>query len=538
MVTSLIHHRRAVLGAIAVVCCLAGTAFAQVQVRTARGTVEGAVSQDSKIRIFKGIPYAAPPVGQLRWQPPKPADSWQGIRKATAFGPRCMQTRVFDDMIFRDEASEDCLYANVWTPAKKTGDRLPVMVWIYGGGFQAGSASEPRQDGERLAHKGVVVVSFNYRLGIFGFFSHPELTNESPNHASGDYGLLDQVAALKWVAENIAEFGGDPKNVTIFGESAGSFSVSALMASPLAKGLFHRAIGESGAFFSGPQPTLPAQPLAASEKTGANFASKLGANSLPALRAKPADEILKAVTGPMVFGFSPNIDGYFLPQSVGEIFSAGKQARVPLLAGWNADEVRSGVVLAKTKTTAASFAAQAKQRFGDSADALLKVYPASNDAEALESAASLASDLFIGYSTWKWLEADIGTGNAPAFRYSFDRKIPVAPDTKVNGVPATAADIGARHAGEIEYVFGALDSVAKVTWQPEDRKISELMMSYWSNFARRADPNGPGLPKWPAYKQADGYQVLHLDTTTVAAADRLRARYEFLDLYAAKKKSP
>ena len=224
--------------------------LAAAQVKTQSGPVEGTESQDGRIRIFRGIPFAAPPVGELRWQPPRPVSPWEGVRKATAFGNRCMQAPIFSDMIFRDEMSEDCLYLNVWTPARAATERLPVMVWIYGGGFQAGSASEPRQDGEKLAGKGVVVVSFNYRLGVFGFLAHPELTRESGHNASGNYGLLDQVAALQWVKANIAAFGGDPGKVTIFGESAGSFAVSALMASPLAQGLFHRAIGESGAFFN------------------------------------------------------------------------------------------------------------------------------------------------------------------------------------------------------------------------------------------------------------------------------------------------
>jgi para-nitrobenzyl esterase len=516
---------------------LAVSASAQVQVRTRDGVVEGTTVQGTGIRVFKGIPYAAPPVGNLRWQPPQPAAPWQGVKKAAAFGPRCMQARVFDDMIFRDDASEDCLYANVWAPARRGGGRLPVMVWIYGGGFQAGSASEPRQDGERLAGRGVVAVSFNYRLGVFGFFSHPELTKESPNHASGNYGLLDQAAALRWVRDNIEAFGGDPNNVTIFGESAGSFSVSALMASPLARGLFHRAIGESGAFFPGPQATLPALPVAESEKFGPTFAKTLGAATLAELRQKPADEVLKAITPMLSFRFVPNIDGYCLPQTVEEIFAAGKQAPVPLLAGWNADEVRSGVVLAKQKPTAQSFAAQARQRFGDSADAMLKVYPASTDAEALESAASLAGDLFIGFGTWKWIESHLQTGKSPVFRYSFDRKIPVAPDTKVNGVTATAADIGARHAGEIEYVFGQLETVPKVTWQPEDRRLSDTIMSYWVNFAKSGDPNGSGLPKWPSYGKGGGWQVMHLDTKSSAAPDALRGRYEFLDGYAASRKA-
>ncbi len=525
------------LPAIAVVFSLTGNALAQLQVRTAAGVVEGEAVARSPVRAFMGVPFAAPPVGELRWKEPQPVAPWQGIRKATSFGARCMQARVFGDMIFRDQASEDCLYVNIWTAAKKPADRLPVMVWIYGGGFQAGSASEPRQDGTRLARKGVVVVSFNYRLGVFGFFSHPELTKESPHDASGNYGLLDQVAALRWVRENIAAFGGDPDNVTIFGESAGSFSVSALMASPLAKGLFHRAIGESGAYFPGPQATLPSLPLRETEKFGITFAQSVGADSLAALRAKSAEDILRAVTGALSFRFAPNVDGYMLPESVSAVFAAGRQAPVPLLAGWNADEVRGGVVLGKQKPTAETFAAQQRKRFGESAETLLKAYPASTDAEALESAAELAGDLFIGYSTWKWLEVHLLTSRAPVFRYSFDRKIPVPPDAKVNGVPATAADIGARHAGEIEYVFGALDSVPKVTWQTADHKLSETMMSYWANFARKGNPNGRGLPRWPRYDRAGGYQVLHLDSVTTSTPDTRRARYEALDGYVARQQS-
>ena len=515
------------------VLAVTATAAAQTQVRTAGGLVEGAAVAGGAVRAFKGIPYAAPPVGDLRWKPPQPAAPWSGVRKADAFGPRCMQARVFGDMVFRDEASEDCLNLNVWTPAASANERLPVMVWIYGGGFQAGSASEARQDGERLARKGVVVVSMNYRLGIFGFFSHPELTKESPHHASGNYGLLDQSAALKWVQQNIAAFGGDPKNVTIFGESAGSFSVSAQMASPLSQGLFHRAIGESGAFFPGPNAGLPALPVAETEKNGDAFGTSIGATSLAALRAKTADEILKAMTPPMMFRFTPNVDGYFLPASTASIFAGGKQAKLPLLAGWNADEVRAGVVLGPRKPTAQSFAADAKTRYGDQAEALLKVYPAANDAEALESAAALAGDLFIGYSTWKWLDAHSQTGGSPVYRYSFNRKIPVAPDAKVNGVAATSADIGARHAGEIEYVFGTLDSIPNVAWTEDDRKLSETMMTCWSNFARTGDPNGGGAT-WPAYTKAGGYQVMHLDTTIKAAPDTNRARYELLDAIANK----
>jgi para-nitrobenzyl esterase len=513
--------------------------LAAAQVKTQSGPVDGTESQDGRIRIFRGIPFATPPVGELRWQPPRPVSPWEGIRKATAFGNRCMQAPLFSDMIFRDEVSEDCLYLNVWTPARPgTGtERLPVMVWIYGGGFQAGSASEPRQDGEKLAGKGVVVVSFNYRLGVFGFLAHPELTKESGHNASGNYGLLDQIAALQWVKTNIGAFGGDPGKVTIFGESAGSFAVSALMASPLAQGLFHRAIGESGAFFNSGSGALAPVTLAASEASGVALAHSLGAPSLAALRAKPASDVLQAaVKGPGRW-FAPMIDGYVLPRDVYAIYAEGKQSRVPLLAGWNADEVRSGVVLAKERPTAASFIERTRKQFGADADAVLKAYPAGSDAEALESAASLGSDLFIAYATWKWLEVHRQTGGSPVYRYRFDRAIPIAPDTKVNGVIATAKDIGARHAGEIEYVFGALDSVPNVTWDEADRKLSDLMMSYWSNFARSADPNGPGLPRWPGYDKATGDQVMHLDVQPAAKPASDRPRYEALDVVAAKTRT-
>jgi para-nitrobenzyl esterase len=500
------------------------TVAAAEPVRTSAGLLEGQPAQDG-VRAFLGIPYAAPPVGDLRWREPQPVPRWDGVRQATAFGARCLQGRIFDDMIFRDAASEDCLYLNVWTPARQAGERLPVMVWIYGGGFQGGSASEPRQDGARLARKGSVVVSMNYRLGVFGFLAHPGLTAESGRQASGNYGLLDQLAALRWVRDNVAAFGGDPGKVTIFGESAGSLSVSALVASPLGKGLFQRAIGESGAYAG--QTALPLATLAASEQAGSAFASALGAASLASLRQKPAEDVLQAALKAQPW-FAPTIDGYVLPKDPGAIYAAGEQNRVPLLAGWNADEVRAGVVLGPQKPTAAAFAKQLRTRFGPAADALLKVYPAATDAEALESAAALGGDTFLVYATWKWLELHRQSG-APVYRYRFDRKIPVAPDTKVNGQPATSADVGARHAGEIEYVFGALDSQPTVPWEPADRALSDLVMSYWSNFARSGDPNGPGLPPWPRFTGGGGPQVMHLDVKSEAREDALRARYETLD---------
>ena len=516
-----------VAGAAAMMTAGAGQS-AWAQVKTTAGLVEGTVTADGTVRVFKGIPFAAPPTGDRRWAEPAPAAPWSGVRKAEAFGPRCPQGNVFGDMVFRDEMSEDCLYINVWTPAKP-GEQLPVMFWIHGGGFQAGSASEPRQDGELLARKGVVVVSANHRLGVFGFLAHPELTRTSGRSASGNWGLLDQVAALKWVQQNIAAFGGDPGKVTVFGESAGSFSVSAMVATPLAKGLVYGAIGESGAFFTLPGGGLATLSLAAGEEQGKKFAEGLGAADIAALRARPWEEILKGGKGKGPW-FSPIVDGYLFPKSVPEIYAAREHSPVPLLAGWNADEVRSGVTLAPAKTTAGSFAESVRKRFAGNADALLAVYAPKGDDDAIQVAADFAGDTFIAYATWKWIQVHAATTSAPVYRYSFDRKIPVAPGTKVNGKEATAADIGARHAGEIEYVFGTLKTaLPKVPWEPADQTLSDQMMTYWTNFAKTGDPNGPGVPKWPVYDEVKGTGVLHLDTAITVKDDVHRARYEALD---------
>ena len=491
-----------------------------VEQRTANGVLGGVVSADGKVRTFKGIPYAAPPVGPLRWKAPQPAAAWTGVRKATEYGARCMQAPIYSDMIFHDSGpSEDCLYLNLWMPAAPAQARLPVMVWIYGGGFAAGATSEPRQDGGNLSKKGVLVVSMNYRLGIFGFFSHPTLTRESGHNSAGNYGLLDQVAALTWVRDNIAVFGGDPGNVTIFGESAGSFSVSALMASPLSQGLFRRAIGESGAFFGD---TLRPQSRAGAESDGVEFAeARLGTDSIEALRERPAAEILQAAAKPGAARFVPNIDGYFLPESVEAIFAAGKQSHVPLLAGWNADEMNYRGIFGRGDATLENFKARARALYGDRAQGLLKVYPAETDGQAKRSAQDLAGDRFIGYPTWKWLEMQLKTGKAPVYRYRFEQTLPLAADA-----PA-GTEAAAPHASEIEFVFQVLSSRA-LPWRPEDRKVSELMGSYWSNFAKTGDPNGEGLVRWPAYGD-DGYQVLHLRADPAAAPDTHRGRYQFLD---------
>jgi para-nitrobenzyl esterase len=490
------------------------------QVKTLSGVVEG--KNDGPVQAFLGIPYAQPPVGDLRWKPPAPAASWKGIRKATEFGAHCLQGNVFGDMTFRDAGgSEDCLTLNVWVPAKPSSAKLPVLVWIYGGGFVAGSTSEGRQDGTHLAQQGVVVISMNYRLGVFGFLVHPELAKESGRDSAGNYGLLDQLLALHWVHDNIASFGGDPGNVTIFGESAGSFSVCAQMASPLAKGLFQKAIGESGAAFS--RSGLSFDPMSVrAEKDAKLISEKLGVHTLAELRALPAQKILDAFIPPQSrgFDFGPDIDGYFLPEPVPAIFAAGKQNDVPLLAGWNHDEGSFEIAFAPQKPTAESLKATAEKDFGDKAAEFLRLYPTDTDEHVLRSAEDYAGDLFIALSTWDWLESQSKTGKQPIYRYRFD----MAPRSS----KADAPKMGAYHSAEIEYVFGQLDSKADVPWRAEDRHLSEQMQQYWANFARSGDPNGPGLPKWPTYAAADGWSFMVLDAHPSAQKDDLRDRYLFL----------
>lgn len=493
-------------------------------VKTDTGKVRGKLSTDGQVRAFLGIPYAAPPVGPLRWQPPQPAEKWHGVRDASDFGHRCIQTSVFSDMIFRDPGqSEDCLNLNVWTPAKNKHAKLPVMVWIYGGGYVAGATSEPRQDGVYLAHKGVVVVSMNYRLGIFGFFVSPELVAESPQHAAGDYGLMDQTAALRWVQKNIEQFGGDPKNVTIFGESAGSFSVSTQMASPLAQGLFAHAIGESGgAFYS---KGLSYAALAKREQTDPDFAQQvLGTSDLKALRAMSWQDImqkLQAHHGPRPF--RPDIDGWFLPESVPQIYAEGKQAHIPVIGGWNRDEPSALAIDKPQPPTLDSYHKMAEQDFGPRADDFLRVFPAENEAQMIRSDIAYSGAKFITYSTWAWLEAQVKTGGQPVYRYYFTRPSPTS--------QFHPAGSGAFHSDEIEYVFGTLDSRPGAHWQPADYQISNLMQTYWTNFARTGNPNGSGAsaaPNWPQYSASGNWQVMNLDVDSGARPDAHRDRWLFL----------
>ncbi len=506
-------------------------ALADNQVRIDSGMIEGMSAPDPGVRAFLGIPFAAPPVGDLRWREPQPVAPWAGVRDAKKFGPRPMQGSIFSDMVFRDKGpSEDCLYLNVWTPARSAGAKLPVMVWIFGGGFEAGGTSEPRQYGGHLATKGVVVVSMNYRLGVFGFFSHPELTAESGRGASGNYGLMDQTAALRWVQRNIAAFGGDPGNVTIFGESAGSYSVSAQMASPTARGLFHKAIGESGSLVGTRRIPAHVISLADAEANGAEFAGLMGAKSIADLRSRPAKAVLRAALDDKTLKDGAVVDGYFLPKDVYSIYAEGSQAHVPLLAGWNADESRVYAVFGSKRPTAKSFSDSVRVEYGDLADAVLRLYPAGTDEEAVRSAGDLAGDRFIVSSTWRWIEMQLTTGDAPVYRYQFDRVIPIVPGTVINGRLAKAADVGSPHAGEIPYVFGALvSSASDVPWQPEDMALSETIATYWSNFAKTGNPNSKDVPEWPRYLAKDNYPVMHLDVAPRAEPEAHRSRHVFWD---------
>ena len=519
---------------------LSGVVYAHAadEVTTESGKLQGTTNSDHTVRIFKGVPFAAPPVGDLRWKAPQPAPKWMGARVADTYGSACLQSDVFGDIYFRDNLpNEDCLNLVIWVPANASSKSLPVLVWFYGGGFAAGSNSEPRYDGENLSQKGVIVVEPNYRLGVFGFFSHPELTKESGRNASGNYGLLDQVAALQWVVKNISAFGGDPHNITIAGESAGSLSVSALMASPLSRDLFQKAIGESGAFFRNtPNYGLPLHPLVETEQAGVKFAESVGAPSLAQMRAKPAKDLLQAAAQiNHGFGFSPSIDGYFLSTDVRNIYEQGAQGHVPLLAGWNADEGKMFVLFNPQKPSPKSFANQAKARFPEQAAQFLKLYPATTDDEAMASAIALSGDDFIAYSTWKWIDLHRKTGRSPVYQYHFEQVPATKPGAMAGPIPASA--LGSKHAGEIEYVFETLKSQQGVTWTEGDFKVSAAMASYWANFIKTGDPNGKGLPEWPKSDNTNGYQVMHLSGKDIqATSDSSRGRYEFLDEHSRRSK--
>jgi para-nitrobenzyl esterase len=466
-------------------------------VKVESGLVQGVIGTDPAVTTFKGIPYAAPPLGNLRWREPQPPASWQGVRKADQFSPNCHQSFVSDIMgvvsiavvatyeyVPHGESSEDCLCLNVWTPAKSSAEKLPVLVWIHGGRYTEGSASIPAYNGEKMAAKGLVVVSINYRLGIFGYLAHPELSRESAHKASGNYGLLDQVAALRWVQKNIAAFGGDPGKVTIAGQSAGGGTVHFLIASPLAKGLFHRAIAQSGTL-AWSDPKLPDKPmswttLAKAEQDGLRFAQARGASSIEQLRAMSWQQ-LTAVKVPF---FIPVVDGWSLPQSFSETFAKGKQSDVPMLVGCNADE--NGAT-PHPNVTLAQFKKAAQQSYGEMAEAFFKLYPVPSDADA-PTAQNNSSRDYARSSIYVWGVERQKASRSKLYTYYWDHPAP-GPDKD---------KYGAFHTSEVPYV---LNSLAKLDrpWETVDHKIAEMMSSYWANFAATGDPNGKGLPVWPDF---------------------------------------
>ncbi|MEP6738149.1 MAG: carboxylesterase family protein, partial [Chryseolinea sp.] len=510
-----------------------------VQAKIEKGTIEGQYNTKSTLSEYFGIPFARPPVGELRWKAPQPLDNWTGVLKTKAFGPRPVQGIVFGDMNSRSAGlSEDCLYLNVWTPAKRNVSGLPVLVYYFGGGFVAGDGSEPRYDGASMAKKGIVVVTVNYRLNIFGFFAHPELSKEAPYKASGNYGLLDQLAALQWVQKNIAAFGGDPKRVTIAGESAGSIAVSSLMASPLSKNLIAGAIGESGAAIN---PTLAPVPLAEAEKTGFEFGKNAGYVTIAQLRSLSTKEVFDIYNESKRFGFPTVIDGYFLPKTLPQIFVSKEQAQVPLLLGWNSAEIPGMAFMQGLPYTDENYVKKVKEAYPNDSDEALKLYPHA-DAKQIEiSATAFASDRFIAFSTWKWFDLHRKNSSKPVYRYLYSKlRPPLADQSKVSGLAGGTQDkvaapkapeaVGAPHACEIEYCMGNLHLVKDYAWTPDDFKVSETMLGYFANFVIKGNPNGDKLPDWPAAEPNDTTPpVMILDTVSKAVDAKDEARYLFLD---------
>jgi para-nitrobenzyl esterase len=481
--------------------------------KTAQGEVAGEWILGGTQKAFLGLPYAAPPTGELRWKAPQPPSPWTGVRDATKFAARCEQWHVWNDYIFLDPGpSEDCLYLNVYAPAAaKQTSKLPVMVWIHGGGFIAGAGSEPRYTNSALVAKGVVLVTINYRLGLFGFLASEDLAQENGGHA-GNYGLMDMTAALRWVETNIGVFGGDAGNVTIFGESAGSFAVSALAAAPEARGLFQKMIGESGAYFSS---TLPMLAAADRSKRDQEWVEGLGVKSLAELRAMPAGKLLEAAQKKTGLGFTPVVDGQFLAEPVPETYAAGRQAHVPSIIGWNRDE-RSGTL--SKDMTAAKWRDFAKEHYPAHADKFLAAFPADSDPQAVRSADDFTTNAYIALGAWGWVEAQAKTGQAAVYRYRFDRPAPPE-ENHPQGKYVF-------HSAELEFVFGTLDARHGAVWHAEDRGLSEQMVRYWTNFARTGDPNGKGVPVWPRYDKEQ--KVLHLDSALAVTPDTTRPEFEFL----------
>jgi para-nitrobenzyl esterase len=481
------------------------------RIKVESGLLSGAVNSDGTVKIFMGIPFAAPPVGDLRWKAPQPPLKWEGIRKCVTPPPSAMQSKPAPLMMWSKEfqppeepLSEDCLFLNIWTKAEMTGDKLPVMVWIHGGAFTGGSGTVPLYDGEEMAKKGIVFITINYRVGVFGFLAHPGLSSESLLKTSGNYGILDQIEALKWISRNIEAFGGNPGNVTIDGQSAGSFSVNALMISPMAKGLFHRAIGQSGGMFPGGPGLI--YDLKAAESAGIKYAEQLGAVSIADLRAKPAEELMKA-RGQWRIA----IDSIVIrPPSAS--FTRGKQNDVPLISGWNADD---GVSMA-TRQSVEAYIKEAEKRYGTYAEDYLKVFPATSDEEVL-NCLKLTTVLSFGWQNYNWAKMQSLTGTCKAYLYFFTH------------VPPGEPNYGAFHSAEFGYALYTLKHWDRPFTQT-DWDLADKMSSYWVNFAKTGNPNGDGLPEWPAF-DSNSPQVIAFGDQVKAIPLPYKEQLEFFDKF-------
>ena len=483
-------------------------------VRTAAGKISGTTNNDNTVRIYKGIPFAAPPVGELRWKAPQPVAHWEGIKKCDAFAASPMQNKPVPFAMYTapylipaSPISEDCLYLNVWTPAKSSTEKKAVMVWIYGGGFTSGGTACPIYDGENMAKKGVVFVSIPYRVGVFGFLAHPQLSKESNGKASGNYAFLDQLAALRWVHQNISSFGGDPANVTIIGQSAGAFSVNALVASPLAKGLFAKAIAESGGMFSADGRVAN---LHDAEQKGEVLLQKINTASIEEARKIPADSLQKLSAS---FAASPVVDGYVLPKDIYTIFNNDEQNDVPVLTGWNKDDG-----FPSAPVDSAVYVTSAKEKYGSLADAYLEAFPAGSKDVITKSLFALNRDNLFAWQAYTWARLQTTKGHHPVYVYLFSQTAP------------GEEQYGAFHSSEIPYALNTLYTW-KNNWSDADKKLAGTMSDYWTNFAKTGNPNGASLPAWKAYSPGENKVMVLKDDEQVMQPIEANKEFKFLDQY-------